>query len=158
MFKACLKIKGVILLSMIVLLPDRLLKVVLLFLKDLTMKKYIALLTVIIICGCTHLSGQERNQLQELKAKGVDVEHGSDFDAPANPAAAGALNLLPGGGNFYLAAGNGGDSSHWLYGFLNLLTWPVSIIWGVPEAAVDANRINERELIYYYKYTKKELL
>lgn len=61
-------------------------------------------------------------------------------------------------GNFYLASGNGADSSHWLYGLLNLLTWPLSILWGVPEAAIDANRINEREMIYYYRYEKKEHL
>ena len=36
--------------------------------------------------------------------------------------------------------------------FLNLLTWPISVVWGIPEAAVDANRINERELIYYYTF------
>lgn len=39
-----------------------------------------------------------------------------------------------------------------LYGFLNLLTWPISVVWGIPQAAVDAGRINERELIYYYTF------
>ncbi len=121
------------------------------------MKKYVILLTIVLLFGCTHLTQQERNQLQQLKAQGITVDRGGDFDAPANPAAAGAMNLLPGGGNFYLASGNGADSAHWLYGFLNLLTWPFSIIWGVPEAAVDANTINERELIYHYKYDKKVL-
>ena len=62
--------------------------------------------------------------------------------------------MLPGIGNFYLAIGNGGDSSHYLYGTLNLLTWPVSVLWGVPEAIVDANTINQRELVYYYKFDK----
>jgi len=45
-----------------------------------------------------------------------------------------------------------GDSTQWLYGALNLVTWPVSILWGVPEAAIDANAINKRELIYYYDF------
>lgn len=121
------------------------------------MKKFAILLAVILLFGCTHLTQQERDQLQKLKAQGITVDRSGDFEAPANPAAAGAMNILPGGGNFYLASGNGADSSHWLYGFLNLLTWPFSILWGVPEAAVDANTINERELLYYYKYTKKEL-
>ena len=44
------------------------------------------------------------------------------------------------------------EKSHYLYGFLNLLTWPLSIIWGIPEAAIDANTINERELVYFYTY------
>ncbi|MBR4106869.1 MAG: hypothetical protein IKK52_06170 [Alphaproteobacteria bacterium] len=105
------------------------------------------------LCGCTTLSGQERNQLQQLKANGITVDKSvGNWEQPANPVMAGALNLLPGIGNFYLAAGNGGDSTHYLYGTLNLLLWPISILWGVPEAAVDANRINEREMIYYYRY------
>ena len=62
------------------------------------------------------------------------------------------MNILPGFGNFYLAVGNGGDSSYYLYGALNLLFWPISVLWGIPEATIDANRINERELIYYYTF------
>lgn len=62
--------------------------------------------------------------------------------------------MLPGIGNFYLGVGNGAESAQMLYGFLNFLLWPSSIIWGIPEAAIDAGRINERELIYYYTYDK----
>lgn len=115
-------------------------------------------LTVFLLClsACTTLTKQEQNELRSLKAQGVTVDRpAGSFERPANPGAAGALNLLPGIGNFYLASGNGGDSSHWLYGCLNLITWPFSILWGIPEAAIDANRINERELIYYYKYDRQ---
>lgn len=118
------------------------------------MKELIAVISIALLCSCTHLTHAEQNELHQLKAQGITVEKSGDFDPPASAGAAGALNILPGFGNFYLANGRGADSSHWLYGFLNLLTWPVSIIWGIPEAAVDANRINERELIYYYKYEK----
>ena len=118
------------------------------------MKKLTALVGIVLLCSCTHLTKQEQDELHQLKAQGITVEKSGDFEAPTSAGAAGALNLLPGFGNFYLANGRGADSSHWLYGFLNLLTWPISIIWGVPEAVVDANRINERELIYYYKYDK----
>lgn len=115
-------------------------------------------LTALLLClsACTTLTKQEQNELRSLKAQGVTVDRpAGSFERPANPGAAGALNLLPGIGNFYLASGNGGDSSHWLYGCLNLITWPFSILWGIPEAAIDANRINERELIYYYKYDRQ---
>lgn len=115
-------------------------------------------LTAFLLClsACTTLTKQEQNELRSLKAQGVTVDRpAGSFERPANPGAAGALNLLPGIGNFYLAGGNGGDSSHWLYGCLNLITWPFSILWGIPEAAIDANRINERELIYYYKYDRQ---
>ena len=116
------------------------------------MKRVLLIIDVLFLMGCTHLTQQERNDLHQLKAQGITVDHGGYYDKPASPAAAGALNILPGFGNFYLASGNGADSSHWLYGFLNLITWPISILWGIPEAAIDANTINERELIYYYKY------
>ena len=125
------------------------------------MRNIFIFLLLLTVCACTTLTKQEQNNLRSLKAQGITVDRPlGSFERPANPGAAGALNLLPGIGNFYLAGGNGGDSSHWLYGCLNLLTWPFSILWGIPEAAVDANRINERELIYYYQYDplgKKEL-
>ena len=114
---------------------------------------YTLILVLAILNACTTLTRQEQNTLRSLKSQGITVDKtAGDWERPANPAGAGALNLLPGFGNFYLASGNGGDSSHYLYGFLNLLSWPISIIWGIPEAAIDANRINERELIYYYTY------
>jgi hypothetical protein len=100
-------------------------------------------------------------QLQVLKGQGVTPDKPvGTFEKPASPAEAALLNLLPGVGNFYLAAGNGGDSSHYTYGTLNLLTWPLSILWGIPEAAIDANTINKREMLYYYNFDphgKKEL-
>lgn len=92
-----------------------------------------------------------KKHFRGLKAQGITIEKPiGNWERPASPIGAGALNLLPGFGNFYLASGNGGESSHYLYGFLNLITWPISVLWGIPEAAIDANRINEKELIYFY--------
>lgn len=107
----------------------------------------------LLTCGCTHLTRQEEMQLQQLKGYGVTIDRPiGSFEPPASPAGAAALNILPGIGNFYLAAGNGADSSHTLYGVLNFLLWPLSVLWGVPEAAVDTNTINKREMLYYYQY------
>lgn len=120
------------------------------------MKKFI-LLSFIILSACTHLTAAEQHQLRELKSQGIDIDHAqANWQPPANPTAAGLLNILPGIGNFYLACGNGAQSEQALYGVLNLLTWPLSILWGIPEAAIDANTINQRELIYYYTYEKKQ--
>ncbi len=125
------------------------------------MRKLYLLLLAAILTACTTLTKQEQDTLHILQANGITVDKPiGNFERPANPAGAAALNLLPGGGDFYLASGNAGDSSYWLYGFLNLLTWPISIIWGVPEAAIDAGTINKRELVYYYQFNpmgKKEL-
>ena len=79
----------------------------------------------------------EENQSEELKSM---------------PRVTAPRSLRKGRNMIAVASGKGGDSNHYLYGFLNLLTWPISVVWGIPEAAVDANRINERELIYYYTF------
>ena len=108
---------------------------------------------VMLLSACTSLTMQESQTLRSLKTQGITVDTPiGNWEKPANPAGAGALNLLPGIGNFYLASGNAAQSEHALYGALNLLLWPLSILWGVPEAAADANRINERDLIYYYTF------
>ncbi|MEG2414368.1 MAG: hypothetical protein RSB74_00395, partial [Kiritimatiellia bacterium] len=60
----------------------------------------------------------------------------------------------PGIGNFYLASGEGGESKQALYGIFNFISWPISWFWAIPEAAIDADNINQREMIYYYFYTK----
>lgn len=108
------------------------------------------------LAGCTGLTRQEQNQLRELQAQGVTVDRPvGGYEKPASGVAAGVLNLLPGVGNFYLGTGTGAESSHILYGVINLLLWPASILWGVPEAAIDADNINKRELLYYYTYDEK---
>lgn len=119
------------------------------------MNKLLSLSTAaaILLSGCTSLSHQERITIRNLEAEGITIDKpAGNWKKPAKAGAAGALNLLPGVGNFYLAAGNAGDSDQYFYGFLNLLTWPISVIWGIPEAAIDANSINERELVYFYTY------
>lgn len=114
-----------------------------------------------LLCACTSLTRQEEIQLQHLKAQGVTVDKPvGNYEKPASVAGAAALNILPGFGNFYLGSGNAAEPAHWLYGLLNLLTWPISIVWAIPEAGIDANSINKREMLYYYtydKYGKKEL-
>ena len=105
------------------------------------------------LSACTSLSHHEQNTIRSLNSYGISVDKpAGEWERPASPAGAGALNLLLGFGNFYLASGNGGDGGHYLYGFLNLLTWPISVVWGIPEAAIDAETINKRELVYYYTF------
>ena len=118
------------------------------------MKKFYSLiLAMALLSGCSSLSYTEKTAVRSLKSQGITVEKPvGPWEAPASAGAAGGLNLLPGVGNFYLASGEGAEKSHYLYGCLNLLTWPLSIVWGIPEAAIDANTINERELVYFYTY------
>jgi len=60
-----------------------------------------------------------------------------------DPEMAGVLNLLPGVGNLYL--------KQWGPFLGNLLLWPISPVWGVPQAYIDANTINKQETLVYYK-------
>lgn len=70
-----------------------------------------------LLANCTSLTHAEKTRLQELKAEGITIDYQrSLWERPASPIAAGALNILPGFGNFYLAAGEAGDSNFYLYG------------------------------------------
>jgi len=93
------------------------------------------------------MSRTEKDIWRGLKEEGVEVE------VVKHPAVAGALNLLPGVGNFYLASGTE-ETDQWLYGFLNLLCWPASVVWGVPAAVIDANTINKKETVWYSGYRR----
>jgi len=119
--------------------------------------KYIVLISFLcVITSCTSISRGERERLNELRSYGIKADEVKGKDSLA----AGALNILPGFGNFYLAFGSSGESQQALWGFFNLLAWPVSVIWGVPQAAIDANTLNHKETIYYYFFDlhgKKEL-
>jgi len=99
------------------------------------------------VTGCSSLSRSDRMMLRDLRAHGISPTS----EMVKHPALAGGLNLLPGFGNFYLAYGTE-DSDQWLFGFLNLITWPASVVWGLPEAIIDANTINKKETIYFYKF------
>jgi len=74
-----------------------------------------ALALVVGLAGCaTPLNMGQKQELRGYQAKGLAVEE-------KNPGAAAALGLLPGGGSFY--TGNIGP------GVVNLLFWPLSILW-----------------------------
>ena len=112
-------------------------------------KTTLVLASALYISGCTTLSRTEKATLQELKSYGV-----SETEVKVkHPAAAGALNILPGFGNFYLAAGTD-EPTQWTYGFLNLLVWPFSPVWAVPQGAIDATTINKKETVNYYTFDR----
>ena len=90
-----------------------------------------------------------------LKQNGISVDRPiGGFEEPNSRLTAGLLNFLPGVGNFYLALGHGNDSVQGVYGFVNIFFWPSSIVWAVPQGAIDAGALNEREMLYYYRYNE----
>lgn len=118
------------------------------------MKKIIFLMMALFLSSCVSLSYQEKVTLKKLKKSGLNAEISANgWEKPVNPLLAGALNILPGFGNFYLSSE---DDHQKGYGILNLLFWPLSVVWGVPQAYIDARTLNKRDLASFYQYVKEE--
>lgn len=75
--------------------------------------------------GCASgLNSYQKSELEHFQANGIAVEE-------KNPGLGAALGLLPGGGSFYGRA--------YGYGVVNLLFWPLSILWD-PVSGYDASQ------------------
>lgn len=121
------------------------------------MKKITSLMLAVLLSGCVSLSHQEKVTLRKLQQKGIEANVSANgWEKPASPFLAGFLNVLPGFGNFYLGTGAAADGIQWAYGLGNLLLWPISVVWGVPQAYIDAKTLNERDLVFFYQYAKEE--
>ncbi|MFH1492503.1 MAG: hypothetical protein ABIE81_04110 [Candidatus Omnitrophota bacterium] len=108
--------------------------------------KYIICMPLILVMlmqfGCVSIRTYEKQQYRDLeyklKALGLEPEKSKD------PTMAAVLNILPGFGNLYL--------EQWGPFIGNLLFWPLSVVWGVPQAAIDAKSINIQETLYFYNF------
>lgn len=103
----------------------------------------------IVLAGCASMSSYEKNAYRDI----VDI--GARCETIADPAAAAILNVLPGFGDVYLAVGNGANSSSWGAFVLDLLFWPISVVWAVPQAVITSEEINKKECIGYYAHTEE---
>lgn len=107
-------------------------------------KKIIVLMlcSALFLSGCATLSGynQVRYDRLQLKLDGCNLPPLTTKD----PALAGTLNLLPGIGNMYLG--------QWGLFAMNLLLWPYSILWAIPQAVIDAENINKSKTLLHYEY------
>lgn len=109
--------------------------------------------TLMLFSGCVSLTYQERRNLEELRAAGITIDKPvGNFEAPNSPAIAGCLQIISGLGNFYLATGRGGDTSQAVVGAVMLIFWPLSIPFAIPEGIIDAQTLNQREMLYYYRF------
>ena len=106
-----------------------------------------SMLAALFLASCVSLTSDEKIALDRARAAGMTIPR----EEVVSPVTAGALNVLPGIGNMYIGAKTD-EKVQWVYGVLNLLFWPLSIAWGVPEAAIDAGTINEKYTARYYLY------
>lgn len=111
----------------------------------------VCLMIVLTLGGCVTLSAQDEKTAQELNGYGLK----QSWTQPKNVFLAGLLNVLPFAGNLYLSAGKDGDSDQVAYGVLNFfLIYPISILWAVPQAAIDAHTLNKKAFVDYYTFDK----
>ena len=97
------------------------------------------------------MSAQDEKTAQELKSYGLKPS----WTQPKNVFLAGFLNVLPFAGNLYLSAGKDGDADQVSYGVLNFFfIYPISILWAVPQAAIDAHTLNKKAFVDYYSFDK----
>jgi len=97
-----------------------------------------AALLVALLSGCVQLRSSDRIMLKELRHYGIEEQSEGTKSVPL----AAALNILPGFGNIYL--------NQWGPFIVNLLVWPYSVVWGVPQAAIDAGNINRIDTVEHY--------
>lgn len=86
--------------------------------------------------GCQGLNTWEKQAYRNLEMQGAPEQE------TYSPVLAGILNILPGGGDAYLG--------QWGAFVGNLLLWPYSVVWGIPEAAITASNMNKKETVYFY--------
>lgn len=98
--------------------------------------------STILFSGCaTKITSIQKNELESYKSKGYYVETKSTGTATA-------LGLLPGGGSFY--------TENYGLGVVNLLLWPVSILWDPVSGHDGAEMINYHATKQHMNRMKKQ--
>ncbi len=117
-----------------------------------TMHKLALLFAMILfMTGCLTIRPESKAKLDEAQVYGLP----NDKVQRADQTTAGLLNILPGIGNIYVAVKSEHQKAlNWILFPVNLLTWPLSIAWGIPQAAKDAGRINQQATADYYMNDK----
>ena len=106
------------------------------------MKKIFVLIFSFLLCSCVSMSSGEKRAYREIKSYGLT----KDAEKEKSALAGGLLSLLPGGGNFYLEQYGAGT--------LNFLTYPISVVWALPQTLIDISTINKQSIVDFYRYDK----
>jgi TM2 domain-containing membrane protein YozV len=93
--------------------------------------------------GCAHMTPAQRDLWSDLVAKGEPVA------SYPNRALSGVLSILPGGGQF----ANGQVAT----GIVNVIFYPLSVLWGLPSAILDAGTLRKIRSVEAYLQKKAAL-
>jgi len=111
-----------------------------LFLKIITV---VVISITLFITGCATLSVKERSELIAMKTNEPPI-----YVEEKTPSTAALLGILPGGGSFY--------TRQWGLGILDLLLWPISVLWDPFVGYEGAQAINYEETRSLAKNKKKK--
>ena len=105
-------------------------------------KKVVFAISIVSISGCaTGLNSLQEREYAAFERSGVLIEE-------KNPNTGVALGFLPGGGSFYAREPG--------FGILNLLMWPLSILWDPISGQNGAMTINYDLTKFYLKKQKEK--
>lgn len=95
-------------------------------------------------CSCITFTAEENAKIKELQEQGKTC-------TAKSPTKAALFAILPGGG-LYVAGGKDRPSKQQedviaYVSFANWATWPVSMLWAIPQSYIDAERVNNKELL-----------
>ena len=93
-------------------------------------------LLTLLLSACNALSPLEKQQYENLISRGAPPIMEKD------PALAGLGNVLPGAGDIY--------TGEWGAFVLDLLFWPFSVAWAVPQGVQTAKNVNMKATVAYY--------
>jgi hypothetical protein len=89
----------------------------------------LCIVVVVLACGCTPMSYQQKTNNNDMDEKGYYVKEKSKGGAVA-------LGFLPGGGSFY--------TGRWGVGIVDLVLWPLSVAWDPVVGYTEARHRNYR--------------
>jgi hypothetical protein len=112
----------------------------------LSLSLFKSILILLITTSC--VSGINVNQERKLSA--IQHEHPEHYQEEKNIGAAAALGLLPGGGSFY--------TRNYVVGVVDLLFWPLSILWDPINGMNGAKEINYYSTLSSVKRAKNKEL
>ena len=111
----------------------------------------VGIVAMLFSMGCISLTPDEKQTLESIIDNGYSLANPpKGYVPPVGPGKAAGFNALLGIGNFYLANHDAG-AMQWALGVGNLLLWPFSPIWAIYQGYADAETLNERELVRYWK-------